>query len=316
MANAKTPTETEVQTTEPKVDPRKILLEEVYKTNGLTPRIQMLKNRVREEGVHIAGERAKFHLEAYLESEGRHPAIRRAMAEANLFAKMPIVIREGELIVGKPTPYNRGAYPNHSSAPDNILAILKHRDQMASAGSVEQDAELSDETIEAIRAAAEYWSKMGLNKKAHEAGTAFGDGLRNMFGQAKLNMGGVIPVGEASPLVLGFDFEKYLSIGTNGIITEIEEAIEAIRRKGMKTTPEDNDKIAQLEAMIIAQKGFQRFIQRHAQVARKMAAKEKNPQRKQELEEIGDVSAMCANGYPQIRRKPSVRHCRHTGSSR
>ena len=67
------------KTKEPKVDPHKIDLDAVYKTNGLTDRIQKLKNRVREDGVHIAGERAKYHLESYLETEGKHPAIRREL---------------------------------------------------------------------------------------------------------------------------------------------------------------------------------------------------------------------------------------------
>jgi len=95
----------ETKSSEPKVDPRNIRLEEVYKTNGLTPRIQMLKDRVREDGVYIAGERARYYLESYKETEGEHPAIRMAKAQALLFEKVPITIREGELIVGKPTPY-------------------------------------------------------------------------------------------------------------------------------------------------------------------------------------------------------------------
>jgi pyruvate formate-lyase/glycerol dehydratase family glycyl radical enzyme len=285
MATAKTSAKAP-KTAEPKIEPGKILLEEVYKTNGLTPRVQILKQRVRDQGVHIAGERAKYHLESYLETEGQHPAIRRAKAEANLFAKVPIFIRDGELIVGKPTPFNRGAYANHSMAPDQTLFIIKQRSTMASAGSEAQDAGLTDETVEDIRKAAEYWSKMGLNKKASEVGNAFAGGLRNKFGQSRLNMGGVTPSGEQHPLVLGCDFEKYLGKGVNAVITEIEKRIEEIRRKGMKTTPEDNDKIAQLEAMIISQKGFLRFVQRHAELAREMAAKESNPQRKQELLEI------------------------------
>ena len=147
--------------------------------------------------------RSKYHLASYLETEGKHPAIRRAKAEALLFEKVPIVIREGELIVGKPTPHNRGAFANHSMAPDQTLMIIKHRESMASAGSESQIAVLTDECLADIKAAAEYWSKMGLNKKAHEVGTAFGDGLRNKLGASKVNMGGVPCTGEVAPLVFG-----------------------------------------------------------------------------------------------------------------
>ena len=94
------------KTKEPKVDERVIPLEEIYKTNGLTPRVQMLKDRVREQGVVIAGDRAKYWLESYKETEGEHPMIRRAKAEALLFEKVGIAIRDGELVVGKPTPYS------------------------------------------------------------------------------------------------------------------------------------------------------------------------------------------------------------------
>ncbi len=288
---------------EPKVDPRVIQLEAVYKTNGFTDRIKMLKDRVREDGVHIAGERARYWLESYKETEGEHPAIRKAKAEANLMAKMPIVIREGELIVGKPTPHNRGAYPGHTFGPEMILMILAHRDQMASAGSEEQDAELTDETIEDIRAAATYWDAMGLGKKRHAADMAFGGEKRNQMGQAKLNMGGVLQMGEHTPLVVGCDFEKYLRIGINGIIAEIEDRIAEIKRKGDKLTLEDTHKIKVLESFIIGQKGFSVFIKRHAEAARELAKKEKNATRKKELKEIGDVCEWVSENPPRTFRE-------------
>lgn len=280
---------TATKNVEPKIRPGRILLEEVYKTNGFTPRIQRLKQRVLDDGVHVAGERAKYHLESYQNTEGQHPAKRRAKAFANLCALMPIVIREGELIVGKPTPYNRGAYPNHSQAPGMVEYILSHREMAESAGSSSQKAGLSDEAVKDILAAAQYWNKMGLNKKGSEAANAFGGGLRNKFGETKLCMGGAMPPGEHTPLVLGADFEKYLAKGVNAIIAEMEEAIEKIRSKGAKTTREDTDRIEVLEAMIIAQKGFLTFTQRHAEVAREMAARESDPKRKRELEEIAAV---------------------------
>ncbi|MFC2018289.1 pyruvate formate lyase family protein [Chloroflexota bacterium] len=280
---------TNVKTNERKIEPGKILIQEVYKTNGLTPRTQMLKQRVRDEGVNIASERAKYFLESFLETEGEHPAKRQAKAMANLFKKVPIVIRDGELIVGKPTPYNRGAYPNHSMGPEMILFILSRRDMAASAGSEEQEAGLSDEAVEDMKAAAEYWSKMGLNARAFEVKNTFANGLNAKLGQSKVNMTADFKSGEMSPLVVGCDFEKYLSQGVNGVIAEIDEAIEKIRSKGMKTTAEDNESIEQLEAMKIAQKGFLKFTRRHAEVARKMAAAESNPQRKKELEEIAEV---------------------------
>jgi len=303
MTTTKTIAKTKAETAEPKVDPRKIQLEAVYKTNGLTPRIQMLKNRVREEGVHIAGERAKYFLESYRETEGEHPAIRMAKAEALLFEKMPIAIRDGELIVGKPTPYNRGAFPGHTAGPGNILLILQHRDQMASAGSEEQDAELSDETIEDIRAAAQYWDDNIVNKKPYEVGCKYGGGVRNHMGEAKLNMGGVMPPSQHTPLVVGCDFDKYLRIGINGLIAEIEDRIAEINRKGDAKTPEDVDKIKTLEAFKITQKGFRRFIHRHAELARDMAKKEKNAQRKKELLEIGDVCEWVAENPPRTFRE-------------
>ncbi len=288
---------------EPKVDPRVIQLEEVYKTNGLTDRIRMLKDRVREEGVHIAGERARYWLSSYKETEGEHPAIRKAKAEVNHMAKMPIIIRYGELIVGKPTPYNRGAYPGHTAGPEHILMILQHRDQMASAGSEEQDAGLTDETIEDIRAAAEYWDAMNLGKPRYEANVAFGGQKRQQMGEAKLNMGGVMPKGAHTPLVVGCDFEKYLAIGINGLIVEIQDRIAKIRRKGDAITLEDTDKIKTLESFIIVQKGFQRFIMRHAEKAREMAKKEKRTKRKKELKEIGDVCEWVATNPPRTFRE-------------
>jgi hypothetical protein len=67
-----------------------------------------------DDGVHTAGEKARCHLESYLETVGEHPIKRKSKVFVNLCAKLPIFIRAGELIMGRPTSYNRGAYPNHS----------------------------------------------------------------------------------------------------------------------------------------------------------------------------------------------------------
>src|SRR3989304_6560223 len=101
-------------------DRRRISLEEVRRTNGLTPRVERLKQRYRDAGQRVSAEKAWYLTESYKLTEGEHRAKRKAKAFANVCAKTPIVIRDDELIVGGQTPYIRGANPQVESYPLGI----------------------------------------------------------------------------------------------------------------------------------------------------------------------------------------------------
>ena len=266
----------------------RLSMEEINKVDGFTPRVQRLKQRLAEARPTVAGERAEFYLEAYKLTEGEHPAKRQAKAFANLLKKMPIAIRDDELLVGAPTPHIRGAFPNHEQAPAALEYVLTK--MKPTTGSAVTDADCGPEDTDKIVAAAQYWQTLEHNKRASEVAHKFANGLMHKIAECRLNVVGPAMVGIWTPLVLGGDYEKVLAKGINGIIAEARDEIERIRSEPPKClTKQDTEKLEFLEAVIITLEAFICFARRHADLAREMAAKESAPERKKELEEIAEI---------------------------
>src|ERR1035437_4475190 len=99
--------------------------EEINAVNGFTPRVQRLKQRYLEARSTIDGERAWWLVESLKQTEGEHPAKRRAKAFSNVLDTMTIVIREDELLVGAMTRFLRGALPSVDTNPKALKAIMQ-----------------------------------------------------------------------------------------------------------------------------------------------------------------------------------------------
>jgi pyruvate-formate lyase len=66
-----------------------------YITLPVPGRIERLKEELFSTSNSVCFERARIVTESYKETEGEHSALRRARALYDVFAKMPIFIREG-----------------------------------------------------------------------------------------------------------------------------------------------------------------------------------------------------------------------------
>jgi hypothetical protein len=106
----------------------RIPLAEIDKLNGLTPRVERLKQAYLDSRPTVDGERAWLMLESYKRTDGEHPAKRRAKAFANVLLNMTIAIRDDELLVGGSTRFLRGALPNVELAPLNLEWILQQHE--------------------------------------------------------------------------------------------------------------------------------------------------------------------------------------------
>lgn len=266
----------------------RIRINEVDKVNSVTPRVERMKQRLIAVKSGIASDRVWYGLESYRLTEGEHDCIRRAKALANVFDKMPIFIREDELLVGQPTPFIRGAQVALELGPLHMLALLKNLKQASSTGSSAAEATLTEEDRDRLMEGAEYWAQPQNNhtKRVGEvfANYAGGQCLKNA--EARLSMGGgALP----SHLAPGADYGKVIEKGMNGIIDEAKEELARIRLIPTRLTKDDMEKVAFLESVVIVLEGSIRFAKRHAELAREMAANETNPARKKELEKIAEV---------------------------
>lgn len=268
----------------------KIDLEEINKTNGFTPRVQRLKQRYLEAVSRVCAERAELVTESFKLTEGEHPCKRRAKAWANVFAKMPIAIRDDELIVGAPTPYVRGAHPNVEADPFQLELVLQN--EKVTTCSTVQEAILTVEDKEKLLAACEYWKEHWWSKRINEVAKTYAGGIGRYLAEARMVMGALTYGGFSLPghLCPGADYDKLFRVGCNGIIAEAQAEIDRILEKPHhEFTGEDKEKLEFLESVIICLEGIIHFARRHAALARELAAKETDPQRKKELERIAET---------------------------
>jgi len=267
---------------------RSIPVEAIDAVDGFTPRVERLKQSYLDAQSTVASDRAWFMMESYKQTEGEPPVIRRAKGLRNVLENMPIAIREDELLVGATTPFVRGAHPNVELAPLNLEWLLKQHEPPSTASRA-QRSRLEPEDKTRLLAACEYWKEDYPAKRAAEMIEDFTDGLWNKMGEARMSM-----ISSPTALILtpGADYDKIFEIGFNGFIDEAREAIERVRSEANGAPSEEGaEKIAFLESVIIVVEGMIRFSERHAELARELAASESDPERKRELEEIAEICA-------------------------
>jgi len=272
------------------IEAGKISIKDVNKTNGFTPRVQRLKKMLTDTKSVADGNRAKYFTESLRQTEAEHRAIRKAKALRNLLEKVEVVIRDNELLVGGPTPHIRGGNPNVEMAPNNLLFLFKMAN-VASTATAATDALLTEEAQQALIENAEYWANSHYRgKEGYRLLQEHGGGLHEKHAATRLVLGGV----PQSPtcLATGADYERVLNKGFNDFIREAKDELERTHEDvehGRGCSEENMEKIEVLNGMIIALEGVIAWARRHAALARKMAAKEKNRERKKELEQIAEV---------------------------
>jgi formate C-acetyltransferase len=248
-----------------------ISLKEINKTDGFTPRVQRLKQRLIDATSVADGNRARYFTESLRATEAEHRATRKAKAFRNLCAKIPISIREDELLVAGSTPHMRGGHPCVEMAPTNLLTLFQVA-QASSTGSAATEAKLSEEDKQSLIECAEYWAgchyrgKDGFALLMEHAG-----GLHEKHARTRTVLGGV----PQSPTVLacGADYERVLNKGFNDFIREAREEIERTQndlRLGRGDPAENMEKVEVCKGIVIALEGMIHFARRHAAQAREM----------------------------------------------
>ncbi|MBI2847348.1 MAG: hypothetical protein HYX82_05660 [Chloroflexi bacterium] len=98
------------------------------------------------------------------------------------------------------------------------------------------------------------------------------------------------------PTSRDINYEKVLKKGLVGVV---EEAREELLRLSRFDTEEDVKKFHFLEAVIIALEAVISYANRHARLARELAAREQNPVRKVELERIAEICEWVPKNPPR-----------------
>jgi pyruvate formate-lyase/glycerol dehydratase family glycyl radical enzyme len=280
---------TKMEVANDKRRPAVINYSEVDKINVLTDRVSRLIKRRQEAVEHICFERSRLATESWRETEGEPLDIRRAKLFRRIMQGNPIAIGDDELIVGSQSQYVLGASPYVDYAPDVAIENMNRLSEMNRAerltgGSSARKVLITEEEIQSILEDCRYWTGRSTADAVHREEAA-----RFPFLKDWIDSGLAIDqqTGAAPPQGRPPDYGKVINIGLEGIIAEAKEALNKLDYSD--NPAEDYNKDCFLQAVIIACEGAIEYAHRYARLAEEMAAKEKNPGRKKELERIAEV---------------------------
>ena len=235
-------------------------------------RIDKLINALYEKMPEIESARGLLVTESYRATEDLPIIRRRSAAFAHILANLPIVIRDGELIVGSATVSPRGTqvFPEYSFEwLESELDTVSTRDA--------DPFYISEKTKAELREAYKYWkgktcSDLALANMAPEAYAAFAEHSVYTPGNYFYNGIGHVCV----------QYWKVLKIGYRGIITEAKTALEALDVSDAEYVSRKNF----LAAVIESCEAVIGFARRYSSLAKELAAKESCAVRRAELETI------------------------------
>ena len=235
-------------------------------------RIKGLIDTLYEKMPEIESARGKLVTESYKMTENLPIIRRRSHAFAHILKSIPIVIRENELIVGSATVAPRGCqvFPEYS-----YEWLLSELDTVSTRTA--DPFYISEKTKEELREIYPWWqgkttsdlAKANMSKEAYEAFVE-----HSIFTPGNYFYNGIGHV--------CVDYGKVLKIGYRGIIAEAEAALN-------KLDVSDSDYVSRsnfLYAVIESCEAVIEYARRYSALARDLAAKEANGERKRELEAI------------------------------
>ena len=256
----------------------------------MSERVARLRQQSLEARPTLSSERAELLTEFYQQDIGLVSApVRRALAFRYLMENKAICFNEGELIVGEkgPAPKAAPTYPELCCHSLDDLDILNSREKTSFAVSP-QVRQVYEETIipfwrgktmrELIfREMTEEW------KAAYEAGIFTEFMEQRSPGHTVLD-DKIYRKGMIDPSAALRQAQDDSS--GRGFKQDIQRRLESL---DYLNDPEAYVKQEELKAMAICADALIRFAERHAEKARELAQREKDPQRKKELERIAEA---------------------------
>lgn len=237
----------------------------------MNERVRALREQSLTTQAHLYMERADLMTDAYMQYEGSVsiPEMR-AIAFREFMAKKTLCINDGELIVGEKgdSPQSAPSFPELCCHSLEDMRVMNDR-ELINFTVNEQDMKLQEEKI------IPYWEKRSIRHKIIEAMTpewraCYESGLFTEFMEQR---GPGHTVGSNKIYQKGFlDYQKDIQ--------------ESIAKLDYLNDMEAYDKKNQLNAMSIACDAIMILGERYAALARELAAKEENEQRKAELLQI------------------------------
>ena len=230
------------------------------------------------KNVKLDVDRARIVTKAFKETDGKPVVLRKAEAIARLCEEMPIFIKPGELIVGDPNsaPGEVRWYPEVSVSyiPQALETGFKHM-------------VTSEEKKEILEEIYDYWKD---KSQEYLVESVLPKDILPFTYRSPTNPAFYANLWNAGRQVMDYDYEKIFREGIKTRIEKAEGKLEELEGKSFEMNPADYIHKKNIwESMIKCGKAVIKFAQRHAELAREEAQKERDTLRKKELEEIAAI---------------------------
>lgn len=240
----------------------------------LTKRMNEFREEVLDEKPYIDAERAILATEAYKENLNQPRVMIRAKMLEKILDHMSIYIEDKSLLAGNQATKNRNApiFPEYT-----MEFVINELDQFE-----KRDGDvfyITEKTKEQLREIAPFWQNNNLRARGEvllpeEVSVFMETGVFGMEG--KLN------AGDAH---LAVNYERILKDGLRGY----EKRVKEYKASLDLTDPESIDKYCFYNAVLIVLEAVRNFANRYSVLAKDLAEKELNQERKIELLEISRI---------------------------
>ncbi|MGQ4875490.1 MAG: pyruvate formate lyase family protein [Promethearchaeia archaeon] len=246
-------------------------LETFRRKAEFTKRVKEIQKAIRGSKRALCIEAAKLKTKYYRKNGFKKPVhIHRAERLSYVLRKKKVIIYPNELLVGNFTSKRVAGQlweEYYGALPSKFLYKIGRQKP------VSFHCSFKDKLYCYLRIFP-FWAKYSLLNRVYSKITDFISGI-SRTSEVKAgfnnNMAGI------SHYIV--NFERLLKLGTSGIIKEIEEV--------RKAKPQNNQDF--YEGMIISLKGLEAFAEKYAKELYNLSKKEKNPERRSELEEMAKI---------------------------
>ena len=239
-------------------------------------RVSKLREKMAAASPEVCIERGYLLTKSYKETEAESPVIRKAKALGKILKEMTICIEDGELIVGSATSKQRGG---------PLLPELQwewYLEEMNGLSTRDWDrfAPLTEEEKSKMKEFLPYWKGRTLYEKWQAMIPENALKLNHKIQSGGAYCGNDMYYGHTS-----VDYERVLTKGLNDVRRQVDEELGKLNLADLK----DFEKFQFLNAVNITLEAATTFAKRYAELARCLAAKEADAQRKAELERIAET---------------------------
>ena len=249
-------------------------MENVEHFGTLTERMKEFREEVLDEKPYIDAQRAILATLAYKENLNQPRVMVRAKMLEKVLDNMSIYIEDKSLLAGNQATKNRNApiFPEYT-----MEFVMKELDQFE-----KRDGDvfyITEKTKEQLREIAPFWQNNNLRARGE---ALLPEEVRVFMETGVFGMEGKLNAGDAH---LAVNYERILKDGLRGY----EKRVKEYKASLDLTDPESIDKYCFYNAVLIVLEAVRNFANRYSVLAKDLAEKELNQERKVELLEISRI---------------------------